>query len=108
MRIYSQGANLPPEAHLKIVDEARLEAAKRRHPDAATSLDTWRLNARANAWKHIGEVRETYRTADYAPKLGWTSFNIKGNHYRLATVINYRDQTVTIVDLYTHDEYSKL
>lgn len=90
------------------MDEARLEAAKRRHPDAATSLDTWRLNVQANAWKHIGEVRETYRTADYAPKLGWTFFNIKGNHYRLATVINYRDQTVIIIDLYTHHEYSKL
>lgn len=96
------------KARLRIVDEARLEAAKRRHPDAAASLDTWRLNAQANAWMHMGDVRQTYRTADYAPKPGWTFFNIKGNHYRLATVINYRDQTVIIVDLYTHDEYSRL
>lgn len=48
------------------------------------------------------------RTADFVPKLGWTFFNIKGNHYRLATVINYRDQTVSIVDLYTHEQYDEL
>jgi mRNA interferase HigB len=90
------------------VDEARLEAAKKAHPDASSSLDTWRATIRAAFWKHIVEVRETYRTADYVPTHGWTFFNIKGNQYRLATVINYREQTVAIVDLYTHEQYDRL
>lgn len=90
------------------MDEARLEAAKERFADAANSLDAWRITVRAASWQHLMEVKKTYRTADYASKSGWTFFNIKGNHYRLATVINYRDQTVTIVDLYTHREYDKL
>lgn len=50
------------------MDEARLEAARRRHPDAATSLGTWRLNVQANGWKHIGEVRQTYHTAGEADR----------------------------------------
>jgi mRNA interferase HigB len=90
------------------VDEARLEIAKVTFPDAATSLDTWRMNVKLASWKHLMDVRQTYRTADYAPQRGWTFFNIKGNHYRLATVINYRDQIVAIVDLYTHEQYDKL
>jgi mRNA interferase HigB len=93
---------------LKIVDEARLQEAKAAHPEAATSIDTWRLTARAASWRHLMDVRQTYRTADYAPNSGWTFFNIKGNHYRLATVISYADGTVTIVDLYTHQEYDRL
>jgi mRNA-degrading endonuclease HigB of HigAB toxin-antitoxin module len=47
-------------------------------------------------------------TADFAPTSGWTFFNIKGNHYRLATVINYNDQTVTLVNLYTDEQYDNL
>jgi len=90
------------------VDEARLEAAKNAHTDAATSLDTWRSNVRSASWQHLVEVRQTYRTADYASRSGWTFFNLKGNHYRLAVVISYQAQTVAIVDLYTHEEYDRL
>ncbi|MDQ2741320.1 MAG: type II toxin-antitoxin system HigB family toxin [Chloroflexota bacterium] len=90
------------------MDEARLEAAKEEHSDAAASLAAWRSNVRSATWQHLMEVRQTYRTADYSSWSGWTFFNIKGNHYRLAVVINYQNQTVTIVDLYTHEEYDKL
>jgi len=90
------------------VDEARLEAAKEERSDAVTSLDTWRSNVRSASWQHLMEVRQTYRTADYASWSGWTFLNIKGNHYRLATVISYENQTVAIVDLYTHEEYDRL
>ena len=98
----------PRATAIKIIDQARLEQIKRNHPPAATSIDTWALNVRAAAWKHLMEAKQTYATADYDSGSGWTFFNIRGNKYRLATVINYVVQTVTIVDLYTHEQYDKL
>ena len=36
-----------------------------------------------------------------------TVFNVKGNEYRLLTVMRYRAQQVYVIDVLTHAEYSK-
>jgi len=58
-------------------------------------------------WRSITEVRETFPTADAVKATELTCFNIGGNSYRLLTVISYRGQTVTIVELLTHAQYDK-
>ncbi len=51
------------------------------------------------------EVRLVYPQADYVKP--YTVFNIKGNTYRLITMINYEHRLISIERCVTHAEYSK-
>jgi len=58
-------------------------------------------------WHNIMEVRQIFPTADGGVKGAYTVFNIKGNDFRLITVIDYELQVIAIIDIFTHAEYSK-
>ena len=79
--------------------------AKRQHPNAASSLDSWLIIAGGTDWKSIVDVKKTYPHADAVGSC--TVFNIKGNKYRLITKIDYPTQTVQIKRVLTHAEYDK-
>ena len=51
------------------------------------------------------DTRKDFNHADFVE--GLTIFNVKGNHYRLITVINYVTQKVFIRGFFRHVEYSK-
>ena len=75
------------------------------HPDAETALSAWHKIARKAVWKNIVEVKQTYPHADAVGTC--TVFNIKGNHYRLIVIIDYRAQIIFIRNVLTHAEYDK-
>ncbi|OLE51526.1 MAG: hypothetical protein AUG51_22345 [Acidobacteria bacterium 13_1_20CM_3_53_8] len=75
------------------------------HPDVRSSLNVWIKATSKARWKNIIEIRQIYSHADAVGTC--TVFNIKGNHYRLITKINYRTQTVSIEKVLTHAEYDK-
>lgn len=77
----------------------------RLHPDAESPLNVWYKIAHEANWKNIVEVRQVYPHADAVGIC--TVFNIKGNHYRLITRIDYRAQAIVIRDVLTHAEYTK-
>ena len=64
-------------------------------------------------WTNLMEVRKVYPSADGVPigsgqsKMIVTIFNVRGNEYRLLTMIDYRRQQVSVVGVLTHAEYSK-
>jgi mRNA interferase HigB len=74
-----------------ITTEDHLEKAKTAYKDAATALDDWQDVVEAARWHNIVEVREIYKSAD--PVDGYVVFNIRGNHYRLITVIHWAKTT---------------
>ena len=76
-----------------------------RYPDAERPLDDWYRTVRQLHWANIVDVRRTYPHADAVGEL--TVFNIGGNKYRLATLINYRTGRVFIRYVMTHAEYSR-
>ena|ERR1035437_5834865 len=98
---------------MEIANSARLDKAAQRHPQTKTWLETWRRTVEAAAWTNLLDVRKTYPSADGVPiragalKLVVTVFNVGGNDYRPLTVINYRAQRVTVIDVLTHAEYDK-
>ena len=53
----------------------------------------------------INATRALLPTADFADP--YTIFNIKGNRYRLITIIHYRHQRIYIKKFLTHAEYDK-
>ena len=65
--------------------------------------------AKSAQWKSLAEVRRTYSHAD-GVKVGdvvYTVFNICGNHYRLITEIFYKDRTILVRHVLTHEEYDE-
>lgn len=90
---------------MKIVNEAGLAEAARKHPEAANSLRRWSELTRASSWRNLAETRRTFPHADSVCEC--TVFNILGNNYRLITRIYYADQAVTFYHFLTHKEYDR-
>jgi len=95
---------------MELANVTALERFARRHRDASKWLANWADVARAASWQNIQEVRALFPAADgVALKTGVvvTVFNVKGNAYRLLTIIGYASQRIVILDVLTHAEYDK-
>ena len=88
-----------------ILTERRLIEYSKQHAEAASSLLRWGALAKNAKWRNLVETRRTFANADPAGRC--TVFNIKGNHYRLITGIDYGLQTVTLKHFLTHAEYAR-
>ena len=73
--------------------------------DTKNSLIAWIQNIENANFKHIFDLKQTFRYADAVCEC--IAFNIRGNHYRLITRINYETQTVLVLYVLTHQEYDK-
>ncbi len=67
-------------------------------------MNWYRITKQAN-WGSLIDVRNDFAHADVVGRR--TVFKIHGNHYRLIARVNYRTQRVFILNILTHDEYSK-
>ncbi|HXM17857.1 MAG TPA: type II toxin-antitoxin system HigB family toxin [Candidatus Tumulicola sp.] len=88
-----------------VVGAAVLEEYAITYPDAKRQLKTWLTVAEGAAWSNIIELRKTYPQADYVKP--YTVLNIKGNNYRLITIIDYQRQLINIEQFLTHSSYNK-
>jgi mRNA interferase HigB len=77
----------------------------RQHPDSRSSLNSFVSIVSGVNWKSIMDVRRIYPHADAVGTC--TVFNIKGNHYHVIAVIDYRAQIIDIKKVLTHAEYDK-
>lgn len=82
-----------------------LQKAARRHADLTNTLTVWRTVIAAARWANLAELKADFPSADYVPP--FTVFNVKGNRYRLITLIDYAEQIVVVSDVLTHAAYSK-
>lgn len=90
---------------MRIISKRKLREFWENRPDAKEPLLDWYNVALKSSWQNLAEVRESFRHAD--PVGDCTVFNIKGNDYRLITVIKYRAQRVYALYVLTHKEYDK-
>lgn len=90
---------------MRLIDKKRLLVACVSYPGAKTPLEDWYNTLKGSSYGNLVELRKTYPHADQVGKA--TVFNIKGNDYRLITSIHYNTQTVFILEVLTHAEYSK-
>ena len=70
----------------------------------APLMEWYKVTSKAD-WRHFAEVRTTFRTAD--PYCDCAIFDIKGNNYRLITIILYPVRHVYVRSVLTHSEYDK-
>jgi mRNA interferase HigB len=88
-----------------IISRKRLLEAAQTHGDGLDiALDVWFRIALRASWKSLADIRQVFPSADGVGK--YTVFNIKGNSYRLITVIFY-PKTLFIRDVLPHAEYDK-
>ena len=84
-----------------------------RYPEAAKEIRAWAMIVEAMRWHDFREVRQTFNDADLVD--GYAIFNIRGNRYRLVTVVHYAktlrdrktDGHVYIRSFLTHKEYDQ-
>ena len=70
-----------------IVTRKHLSEAADDYADAAKELSAWQTIVENARWRTIIEVRQTFGDVDAVD--GYVVFNIRGNRYRLITVIHY-------------------
>jgi mRNA interferase HigB len=90
-----------------IVTRRHLREVTEKFPDAAKEIEAWATVAEAVRWKSFLDVRSTFPDADSVD--GYVVFNIRGNRYRLITVIHYAKMEtvghVYVRSFLTHRQY---
>ena len=77
------------------------------HADAKDALNNWyRLTSKAD-WANYHEVKEMFNSVDAIGNDRFV-FNIRGNNYRLITMIFFGIRTVYIRFVGTHADYDKI
>jgi mRNA interferase HigB len=96
-----------------VLNTAALDRFARKHRDARRALEDWLGTVQRASWQSLDDMRKVYASADGVPvkvkgggSVVVTVFNIKGNEYRLLTVIHYAAAVCRVVDVLTHAEYS--
>ncbi|MFC4871958.1 type II toxin-antitoxin system HigB family toxin [Negadavirga shengliensis] len=78
-----------------------------KHPDAKSSIETWRAIAKNAEWQKPSDVVRDFPDADPV-KNNRVVFNIARNKYRFIVQISYIRQWVFIKFIGTHAEYDKV
>ena len=90
---------------MHVISRKKLKQAVADHKDLEGPLDAWFRIAKKALWRNLADVRMTFSTGDATGKR--TVFNIKGNHYRLITEINYVSGRIHVRHVLTHAEYDR-
>ena len=80
------------------------EAFCRRHADARSWMENWLADAEAASWKTPHDIKGSYSSASFLAG-NVVIFNVKGNAYRLETVIAYKTGVVALTWAGTYAGY---
>ena len=77
------------------------------YPDAEKSLFSWFETASAADWSNFHDIKKTFNSVDAVGNDRYV-FNVKGNKYRLVTLITFPTRTMYVLFLGTHNAYDKI
>ena len=69
------------------------------------AMEAWVRVVEGAKWRHFMDVKATWSGVDNV--LPHVVFDLKGNHFRLTSIINYEAQTVLILRVQSHKEYTR-
>ena len=95
---------------VRIIKDAFLVRAARKHPKAASYLETCRKTVKAAEWRSLVDVRRSYPATDAVKVESGRQeliFNVCGNDFRLIAAAHFNRQIVYTLSFLTHAEYSK-
>jgi len=96
---------------MNVVTRKHLIEAEEQYQDAAKEIRAWYKIANGARWRNFLEVQQVFKDADAVE--GYVVFNVRGNRYRLITIIHYsreKNGRITEGHIYirsflTHREY---
>lgn len=77
------------------------------HSTSSEALNNWYTLAKKADWQSFANIKNTFNSVDDAGNDRYV-FNIKGNSYRLITMIHFDKRTIYIRFIGTHSEYDKI
>ena len=92
---------------MRIISRTTLISFWKKHPESEIGLKIWYKKVAQANWKNINELKNDFPYADY---VGYNRvvFNIKGNNFRLITIVFFDGQKIYIRFVGTHAEYDKI
>lgn len=90
-----------------IISKAILVEFGIKHSDAIEPLNRWYEESKKANWKSFSEVKKSFNSVDAIGNDRYV-FNIKGNDYRLVTMMFFDIRTIFIRFIGTHSEYDKI
>jgi len=81
-----------------------LDAFCRRHADARGWIENWVADVEMANWVTPADIRSSYAAASFLAS-GVVIFNVKGNSYRLETIVAFRAGVVVVNWAGTHAAY---
>ncbi len=91
---------------MKIMGQKKLYDYGNGHADVRSQLEAWHSEAIDADWSSPADIKARYPHASFLAD-NRVVFNIKGNSYRLDTIIHYETKTVLIKRIGTHAEYNR-
>lgn len=92
---------------MKIIDSEKLEKFIHKHADAEKAIQKWVEACEAADWKNHSDLKNDFLSADYVGNSRYV-FNIKGNNYRIVTVVTFFAGRMVIRFVGTHSEYDRI
>jgi len=90
-----------------IITKTTLDEFAQQHSTIVESLNSWYELTKKSDWSNFHEIKNTFNSVDAVGNDRYV-FNIKGNDYRLITLILFRVRTIFILWIGTHAAYNKL
>lgn len=92
---------------MRIVSKKKIVDYYRNHGISKTALEVWNKKVSKSSWENLNDLKQDYLSADYIGN-NRVVFNVKGNDYRVVTIIIYVSQKVYIRWIGSHAEYDKI
>jgi mRNA interferase HigB len=77
-----------------------------RHPFTRSWVQAWVAEVEDATWSIPQDIKNRYRTVSFVGK--HVIFNVKGNDYRMATLVAYQMGIVVVRWIGTHNDYMKI
>ena len=90
-----------------IISKTILNEFGTEHPDVIDALNDWYRIVKEADWHTFHDIKQTFNSVDLVGNDRYV-FDIKGNHYRIVTMIFFDIRTVFIRFVGTHKEYDKI
>jgi len=90
-----------------IISKTTLNSYATTHSTSAEALNNWYAIAKKSDWQSFTDIKKTFNSVDAVGNDRYV-FNIKGNSYRLITMIHFDKRTIYIRFIGTHSEYDKI
>jgi mRNA interferase HigB len=92
---------------MRVYTTKTINAYRECYPEADDQLKAWVALIEGNEFKHFPELKNMIRSADFV-KPDRVIFNIKGNHFRLVTAIDFKRQAIFVKWFGRHKDYDKI